>query len=41
LRSGVGWTLNFGRPQAIVFLLVSLAFGIGGPLFILRLLTGE
>jgi len=41
LRSGVGWTLNFGRPQAIVFLLVFLAFGIGGPLFILRLLLGE
>ena len=41
LRSGVGWTLNFGRPQAIVFLLVSLAFGIGAPIFIIRLLLGE
>ncbi len=41
LRSGVGWTLNLGRPRAIFFLLVFLAFGIAAPALILRLLVGE
>jgi uncharacterized membrane protein len=41
LRSGIGWTLNFGRPRAIVFLLVFLAFGIGAPILIMRILLGE
>jgi len=41
LRSGIGWTLNFGRPRAIVFLLVFVAFGIGAPILIMRILLGE
>ncbi len=42
LRSGVGWTLNFGRPQALVFLGVFLFVSIFGPVFIFRvLLLGE
>jgi uncharacterized membrane protein len=41
LRNGIGWTLNFGRPRAIVFLLLFLAFGIGAPIVILRLLLGQ
>src|SRR4030095_3383549 len=32
LRRGIGWTINFGRPRAILFLTVFLAFGIAGPL---------
>jgi uncharacterized membrane protein len=41
LRSGLGWTLNFGRPRAIIFLTVFLIFGIAAPVLILRLLLGE
>jgi uncharacterized membrane protein len=41
VRRGIGWTLNFGRPRAIAFLLVFVGFGIAAPLFILRLLLGE
>jgi uncharacterized membrane protein len=41
LRSGVGWTINFGRPQAVVFVAVVLFFGIWGPLRILWVLIGE
>ena len=41
MRRGVGWTLNFGRPRAILFLTIFLVFGIGAPLLILRLLLGE
>jgi uncharacterized membrane protein len=41
LRSGVGWTLNFGRLRALVFLLVFLAFGILVPVLLLRLLSGQ
>ena len=41
LRSGIGWTINLGRPRAIIFLMVFLLFGIGAPVFILRLLLGE
>jgi uncharacterized membrane protein len=41
LRTGRGWTLNFGRPRAVFFLMIFLAFGIAAPVFILRLLVGE
>jgi uncharacterized membrane protein len=41
LRSGVGWTLNLGRPRALFFLLLVLGFGIAAPVLILRLLLGE
>jgi uncharacterized membrane protein len=41
LRSGVGWTLNFGRPRAVFFLVIFLAFGIAAPVFLLRILLGE
>jgi uncharacterized membrane protein len=41
LRSGAGWTLNLGRPRAIVLLTIFLGFGIVAPLLILRLLLGE
>lgn len=41
LRSGMGWTLNFGRPQAIVFLGVFLFVSIFAPLIIFRVLLGE
>ena len=41
LRSGLGWTINFGRPQAIVFLGVFLFVSIFAPLIIFRVLLGE
>jgi uncharacterized membrane protein len=41
LRSGTGWTINFGRPQAVVFFAVLVFFGIGTPLLILKVLLGE
>jgi uncharacterized membrane protein len=41
LRSGIGWTLNLGRPRAILFLVMFLVVGIGAPLLILRTLLGE
>jgi uncharacterized membrane protein len=41
LRSGPGWTLNFGRPQAIVFLGLVLAVSIWVPVFIVQVLLGE
>jgi uncharacterized membrane protein len=41
LRNGVGWTVNFGRPQAILFVGVVLFFSIWAPLFIVRVLLGE
>jgi uncharacterized membrane protein len=41
LRRGVGWTLNFGRPRAIVFLAIFLVSGIAAPLFLLRILLRE
>ena len=41
LRSGLGWTINFGRPQAIVFLAVFIFFSVWAPLLILRVLLGE
>jgi uncharacterized membrane protein len=41
LRNGPGWTLNFGRPQAVVFIGVVLFFSIWAPIFIFRVLQGE
>ena len=41
LRQGPGWTINFGRPQAVVFLMVFLLFSIWAPLAIFRVLLGE
>lgn len=41
LRNGVGWTVNFGRPRSVMFLLLFLAFGIGVPIVLLRLLLGQ
>jgi uncharacterized membrane protein len=35
-RSGVGWTLNFGRPLAIALLATTLIVGIGGPYAVAR-----
>lgn len=39
-RHGVGLTLNFGRPIAIVLMALVLLFGIGAPFAIMRLLLG-
>jgi uncharacterized membrane protein len=41
LRSGIGWTMNFARPRAIFFFIFLMIFGLGAPLFILRLLLLE
>jgi uncharacterized membrane protein len=41
LRSGIGWTVNFGKPRAVMFLLLFVAFGIGVPIVLLRLLLGQ
>jgi len=41
LRNGLGWTLNFGRPQALLFVGVVLFFSIWAPIFIFRVLLGE
>jgi uncharacterized membrane protein len=41
LRQGHGWTVNFGRPQAIVFLGLVLAVSIWVPVFIFKVLLGE
>jgi uncharacterized membrane protein len=35
-RQGVGWTLNFGRPIAIILIAGVLAAGIGGPFLMAR-----
>lgn len=35
-RRGVGWTLNFGRPLAIVLIAAILSIGVGGPYFLAR-----
>jgi hypothetical protein len=35
-RRGVGWTLNFGRPLAIVLIAAILTIGVGGPFFLAR-----
>ncbi|MGQ0732207.1 MAG: hypothetical protein ACT4QD_00975 [Acidobacteriota bacterium] len=40
-RDGRGWTLNFGRPLAILLMVATLVVGIGGPFLLARLvLTG-
>jgi uncharacterized membrane protein len=41
LRSGIGWTVNFGRPRSVMFLLLFVAFGIAVPIVLLRLLLGQ
>jgi uncharacterized membrane protein len=41
LRHRTGWTINLGRPQAIVFIGLVLFFSIWAPLFIFRVLLGE
>ncbi|HKY19681.1 MAG TPA: DUF5808 domain-containing protein [Vicinamibacterales bacterium] len=41
LRSGLGWTLNFGRPKVIVFVAVVVLFTIWAPILIFRVLVGE
>lgn len=41
LRSGIGWTMNFGRPKAIVFFIFLMGVGLGAPFLILRFLLGE
>jgi len=38
-RRGGGWTVNFGRPHAILLIVLVVAIGVGGPLFIVRYLT--
>jgi uncharacterized membrane protein len=41
LRNGAGWTVNFGRPRAIMIVVLFVAFGIGVPIVLLRLLLGQ
>ena len=41
LRGGSGWTINFGRPQAVVFFVVLLLFSVATPLLIFTILLGE
>ena len=40
-RSGPGWTVNFGRPQAILFLALVLFVSVWAPIVIFRVLLGE
>ncbi len=40
-RHGAGWTVNFGRPQAIVFIALVIVVCIGAPILIFRVLLGE
>jgi uncharacterized membrane protein len=40
-RRGVGWTLNFGRPLAIVLIAAILAIGVGGPFVMARTVLWE
>jgi uncharacterized membrane protein len=40
-RDGSGWTINFGRPQAVVFFGVIVLVTIGAPILIFRVLLGE
>jgi uncharacterized membrane protein len=35
-RRGVGWTVNFGRPLAIVLIATILSIGVGGPFLLAR-----
>lgn len=41
LRNGIGWTVNLGRPRAVMVLLLFVAFGIAVPIALLRLLLGQ
>jgi uncharacterized membrane protein len=41
LRGGMGWTLNLGRPQAVVFVGLFVGFTVWAPVKILLLLLGE
>jgi uncharacterized membrane protein len=40
-RGGPGWTVNFGRPQVIVFLGFVLFIGVCAPIVIFKVLLGE
>ena len=40
-RQGPGWTVNFGRPQTLVFIAFVLLIGIFAPILIFRVLLGE
>ena len=40
-RNGSGWTVNFGRPQAVVFLGLVLFVSIWAPIVIFKVLLGE
>lgn len=40
-RHGPGWTVNLGRPQAVVFMGLIVFVCIGAPIFIFRVLLGE
>lgn len=40
-RNGSGWTINFGRPQAIVFIGLVLFVTIWAPITIFKVLLGE
>jgi uncharacterized membrane protein len=40
-RRGVGWTLNFGRPLAILLIAVILSVGVGGPFLLARALLWD
>lgn len=40
-RNGPGWTINFGRPQAIVFIGLVIFVTIWAPIAIFRVLLGE
>jgi uncharacterized membrane protein len=40
-RNGSGWTINFGRPQAIVIIGLVVLVSIWAPIFIVRVLVGE
>lgn len=41
LRNGMGWTINCGRPQAILFIGLFIVFSIWAPVVIFRVLLGE
>ena len=41
LRNGPGWTINFGRPQAIVFIGLVVLVSIWAPIAIFNVLLGE
>lgn len=38
-RWGFGWTLNFGRPAAVVLMALVVILGIGAPILIIRAVT--